>query len=113
MPTSKETMLCLLGQLSLVDGIAHRAMMGEYIIYHHGKIAAYVCDNCLFVKPVDAARNLLPDTPLTPPFEGARDMLPVADTSDCERLRELFEAMYPELPEPVKKKKKPRQPPRL
>ena len=40
-------------------------------------------------------------------------MLPVADTSDCERLRELFEAMYPELPEPSKKKKKPRRPPRF
>ena len=113
MPTSKETMLCLLGQLSLVDGITHRAMMGEYIIYIHGKIAAYVCDNRLFVKPVDAARRLLPNAALTPPFEGARGMLPVADTSDCERLLELFEAMYPELPEPVKKKKKPRQPPRL
>ena len=46
------------GQLSLVDGITHRAMMGEYIIYIHGKIAAYVCDNRLFVKPVDAAREI-------------------------------------------------------
>ena len=60
----------------LVDGITHRAMMGEYIIYIHGKIAAYVCDNRLFVKPVDAARRLLPNAALTPPFEGARGMLP-------------------------------------
>ena len=45
MASSKDYLNYLLGQLSGLDEITYRAMMGEYILYYRGKIAAYICDN--------------------------------------------------------------------
>lgn len=75
MATSKEYMDYILDQLSGVEGITHRKMMGEYILYIHGRIAAYVCDDRLLVKPVAAAKRLLPDAPMEAPYPGAKEML--------------------------------------
>ena len=75
MATSKEYLAFILEQLSEIDGITHRSMMGEYMIYHHGKIVAYLCDNRLLVKPIPAAIKLMPDASYEPPYEGAKDML--------------------------------------
>ena len=61
MATSKEYLAFILDQLSDVDGITHRQMMGEYIIYMNGKIAAYLCDDRLLVKPVPSAVKLMPN----------------------------------------------------
>ena len=105
MSTTKDYLGFILEQLSLVDGITHRQMMGEYIIYHHGKIAAYLCDNRLLVKPVPTAVKLMPDAPYEPPYDGAKDMILVENVDDREFLKALFEAMYDELPEPKRKKK--------
>jgi len=106
MATSKEYLNFLLEQLSGLEGITHRQMMGEYILYHHGKIAAYVCDDRLLVKILPSAAALLPDAPHEPPYAGAKDMLLVENVDDREFLKVLFEAMYPELPQPKPKKKK-------
>lgn len=103
MATNKEYLNFILDQLSELDGITHRQMMGEYIIYHHGKIAAYLCDNRLLVKPVPSAVKLMPNAGYEPPYEGAKEMLLVEDVDDRAFLKELFEAMYPELPEPKRK----------
>lgn len=105
MATTKDYLNFILEQLSLLDGITHRQMMGEYIIYHHGKIAAYLCDNRLLVKPVASAVKLMSDAVYEPPYEGAKDMLVVENVDDREFLKTLFEAMYEELPQPKKKKK--------
>lgn len=105
MSTTKEYLNFILEQLSLLDGITHRQMMGEYIIYHHGKIAAYLCDNRLLVKPVPSAVRLMPIAVYEPPYEGAKDMLLCDNVDDREFLKTLFEAMYEELPEPKKQKK--------
>lgn len=78
-------------------------MMGEYIIYHHGKIAAYVCDDRLLVKPVPAALALMPEAKYEPPYEGAKDMLLVENVDNKDFLQTLFESMYPQLPESKKK----------
>ena len=67
MATSKEYMDYILDQLSGVEGITHRKMMGEYILYIHGRIAAYVCDDRWLVKRVAAAKRLLPDAPREAP----------------------------------------------
>lgn len=105
MATKKEYLEFILDQLSELDGISYRQMMGEYIIYHNGKIAAYLCDNRLLVKPVKSAMEMMPNASFESPYEGAKDMILVEDVDDRMFLKELFEAMYPELPEPKKKKK--------
>lgn len=93
MATSKEYMDYILDQLSGVEGITHRKMMGEYILYIHGRIAAYVCDDRLLVNPVAAAKRLLPDAPMEAPYPGAKEMLLVEDTDDrvlMERLLQII-----------------------
>ena len=106
MATSKEYLSFILEQLTGLEEITYRQMMGEYIIYYRGKIAAYVCDDRLLVKPVEAAKALMPEAPYEPPYEGAKDMLLVEDVETREFLTELFDAMYDELPAPKPKKKK-------
>ena len=103
MATSNAYLTFILDQLSSLEGITYRKMMGEYIIYHHGKIAAYLCDDRLLVKILPSTSGKLPDARCEPPYEGAKNMLLVENVDDREFLCDLFEAMYPELPERRKK----------
>lgn len=105
MATNKEYFEFILEQLSGLDGITHKMMMGEYIIYYKEKIAAYVCDDRLLVKPVPSAVRMMPNARPEPPYDGAKELLLVDDIDNKAFLTELFETMYDELPEPKKKRK--------
>ncbi len=104
MASSEEYLKFILEQLSGLDGIKHRSMMGEYILYYRGKIVGGVYDDRLLVKQVKAALDLMPDATRELPYEGAKEMLLVENVDDGAFLAELFEAMYEELPAPNKKK---------
>ena len=104
MATSKGYLEFILEQLSGLDEITYRSMMGEYIIYYRGKIAAYICDDRLLVKPVKSAISLMPEASYETPYEGAKDMLLVNEVDNKEFLTELFIAIYDELPVPKKNK---------
>lgn len=104
MGSTKEYLNFVLEQLSELDEITYRPMMGEYIIYYKGKIAGGICDDRLLVKPVKSAIALMPNAVYEPPYEGAKDMLRVDNIDSKEFLAELFDAMYDELPKPKKKK---------
>lgn len=106
MASTREYLNFILEQLAPLGQVTHRAMMGEYILYYRGKIAAYICDDRLLVKPVAAARELLPQAPTEPPYAGAKNMLLVEDVDDGAFLVRLFQAMEPQLPIPKAKKKK-------
>ncbi len=45
----------------------------------------------------------MPNTDMELPYDGAKEMLLVDNVDNKEFLRELLEAMYPELPAPKKK----------
>lgn len=51
MPSSREYLSYIMEQLAPLEGITTRQMMGEYIIYYQGKIAAELCDDRLLVNP--------------------------------------------------------------
>ena len=104
MASSKEYLEFVLEQLSELDDITYRAMMGEYIIYYRGKTAGGIYDDRFLVRPVQAARELMPDARLEKSYDGAKDMLSVEELDDREFLKRLFEAMYEELTAPKKKK---------
>lgn len=106
MASSKEFVAFVVEQLSALEGISTRPMMGEYLLYYRGKVAGDICDNRLLVKPVPAALELLPNAPHEPPYPGAKDMLLVEELDDREFLCRLFIAMYDQLPEPKKRKPK-------
>ena len=104
MASTKEYLNFILEQLSGLDEITYKAMMGEYIIYYRGKIVGGIYDDRFLVKNVKAAIDKMPDADLELPYEGAKEMLLVDDVDNKEFMKELFEAMYDELPAPKKKK---------
>ena len=104
MASSKEYLDFVLEQLSKLDDISYKAMMGEYIIYYRGKIVGGVYDDRFLVKPVKTAKNMMPVAELELPYEGAKAMLLVDNIENKEFLKELLEGMYSELPDPKKKK---------
>lgn len=105
MASSKEYLEYILEQLSDLNDISHRAMMGEYIIYYRDKVVGGIYDDRFLVKPTQSAVTMMPDAVMELPYEGAKEMLLVDNVENRKFLRELLEAMYPELPAPKKKKK--------
>ena len=103
MASSKEYLDFVLEQLSLLDEITYRAMMGEYIIYYRGKIVGGIYDDRFLVKQTKSASARMPEAALELPYDGAKEMILVEEVDNREFLKELFEAMYPELPAPKKK----------
>ena len=103
MASSKEYLEFILEQLSGLDGVTYRAMMGEYIIYYRGKAVGGIYDDRFLVKPVKAAVAMMPDAERELPYEGAKEMLLVDDVENREFLERLLEAMIDELPAPKKK----------
>jgi len=106
MASSKEYMNFILEQLAPLKDVTARSMMGEYIIYYHGKIISYLCDNRLLVKPVQSAIDYMGQANYELPYEGGKPMLRVDEVDSSEYLCGLFNAMVDELPEPKPKKKK-------
>ena len=106
MASSKEYLDFILEQLSELEEISYRAMMGEYIIYYRGKIMGGIYDDRFLVKPVKSAIAYMPNVKYELPYEGAKEMLLVDDVDNKEYLTGLFNSMYDELPTPKPKKKK-------
>lgn len=105
MASSKEYLDFILEQVSELDSISYKAMMGEFIIYYNGKIIGGIYDDRLLVKPVQSAINYMPNAVYELPYDGAKEMLLVDDVDNKEFLIGLFDAMYDDLPLPMKKKK--------
>lgn len=106
MASRKEYLEFILGQLSDLEEITYRAMMGEFIIYYRGKVVGGIYDDRLLVKPVKSAISYMPAAPYELPYDGAKEMLLVEEVDNKEFLTGLFNAMYDELPAPKIKKKK-------
>lgn len=101
MASSKEYIEFVIDQC---EGLSARAMMGEYVLYYGGKVVGGVYDNRLLIKPTPSAKALMPNAEYQLPYEGAKEMLLVEDIENRDFLRQLFEAMYEELPKPKKRK---------
>ena len=105
MASSKRYLDFILEQLSGLDDVSYRAMMGEYIIYCRGKIVGGIYDDRFLVKPTKSAVAMMPHASMELPYEGSKEML-LVDNVERDFLRELVEAMYDELPAPKQKKAK-------
>ena len=106
MSSSKEYVNFVLEQLSGLERVSSRAMMGEYIIYYKEKIVGGIYDNRFLEKPVESAVSLMPDAVWQVPYKGAKEMLLVENIDDRQFLENLLNAMYDELPMPKKKSKR-------
>ena len=103
MASKKEYLDFILEQLSDLDEIGYRSMMGEYILYYREKVFGGIYDNRFLVKSVKSAVALMPNAEMELPYKGAKEMLLVDDLENREFLRKLLEAMYEDLPAPKKK----------
>ena len=104
MASSREYLNFILEQLSGLEGITYKQMMGEYILYMHGRIFGGIYDDRFLVKPTKSAMAMMPDADRELPYEGAKEMLLVDNVDNRGFLEELLTAMFGELPAPKKKK---------
>lgn len=104
MASTKEYLEFVLEQLSELDDISSRAMMGEYVLYYQGKVFGGIYDNRFLVKPTKSAVELMPDAQSELPYEGAKPMLLVDNIEDKAFLKKLVETMSADLPQPKKRK---------
>ena len=101
--SSKEYLDFILEQLTGLNGITFKQMMGEYILYINGRIFGGIYDDRFLVKPTKSAMALMPDADRELPYEGAKEMLLVDNVDNRDFLAELVTAMYDELPVPKQK----------
>ncbi len=74
MASNKNYLEFVLEQLSDLNSITYRAMMGEYIIYYNGKVIGGIYDDRFLVKQTKSSVKLLSDAPLETPYNGAKKM---------------------------------------
>ena len=103
MASSKGYLQFVLDQLSELEDVSHRAMMGEYLLYYRGKVFGGIYDDRLLIKPTGSVLALTPNPRMELPYAGAKELLLVENVEDREYLCQLVQAMYEELPAPKKR----------
>ena len=103
MSSSKEYLTFVMDQLSDLPDVDYRAMMGEYVIYYRGKVVAGIYDDRFLVKPTKSAVAIMEDATMEIPYPGGHPMIMVDDIENRDLLRDLFNAIYMDLPAPKPK----------
>ena len=87
MATNKEYKDFIIEELSLLDNIVCKPMMGEYLLYYNDILFGGIYDNRLLVKKVDSNKKYhMPDAI---PYEGAKAMYLVDDVDNMELLKKI------------------------
>ena len=98
MPSTREYLDFVMDQLSELDDVSYRAMMGEYVIYYRGKVVAGIYDDRFLVKPTPGARRILPNAPMEIPYPGGKAMIMIEDIENRDLMRHVLNAIYADLP---------------
>lgn len=106
MSNHKELMEYIMEQLAELGDVRNIPMMGGYVFYYREKIFGGIYGDGFMVKITEASRKYMPDSEPEPPYEGAKPMLPVTILEDRERLQQMVEEMFAELPERKPKKRR-------
>ena len=95
MASSLEYKNFIIDELSLLDGISIRPMMGEYILYYNGIIFGGIYDDRLLVKKTDSNRKYNMEEVI--PYKNAKPMCYVIDVDNKELLRDIILDTYRDL----------------
>lgn len=87
MATTKDYRDFILEQLSLLDNITCKSMMGEYLLYYNGLLFGGIYDDRLLVKTVDSNKKYNMQESI--PYESAKPMYLVDDVDNQELLRSI------------------------
>lgn len=88
MATTKGYRDFVLEQLSLLDNVTYKSMMGEYLLYYNGILFGGIYDDRLLVKIVDSNKKYNMQKAI--PYEGAKPMYLVDDIDNPETLKEII-----------------------
>ncbi len=103
MSSSKEYLDFVLEQLSYLDRVSYRPMMGEYVMYYRDKVIGGIYDDRFLIKPTKSVLAMMPDAAREIPYPGAKEMI-LADIDDRALTANVIKVMYDELPAAKKKK---------
>ena len=87
MATTKDYRDFILEQLSLLDNITCKSMMGEYLLYYNGLLFGGIYDDRLLVKIVDTNKEYNMQESI--PYESAKPMYLVDDVDNQETIRDI------------------------
>ena len=96
MATSKDYKYFILEQLSLLDNITCKSMMGEYLLYYNNILFGGIYDDRLLVKIVDNNKKYNMQESI--PYDGAKPMYLVDDIDNQEALKEIVIETCKDLP---------------
>lgn len=88
MATIKEYRDFILEQLSLLENITCKPMMGEYLLYYNGVLFGGIYDNRLLIKIVESNKKYNMQESI--PYPSAKPMYLVDDVDNKETLREII-----------------------
>ncbi len=88
MASSKSYRDFILEQLSLLDNITCKSMMGEYLLYYNGKLFGGIYDDRLLVKIVDSNKKYNMEESI--PYETAKPMYLVDEVDDQDKLKDII-----------------------
>ncbi len=97
MATTKDYLQYILDQISDLENITYRQMMGEYILYYNWKIIWWIYDNRLLLKPTDKVKKLINNLEMQIPYPWAKEMIYVDNVDNSDYLKELINETYNEL----------------
>lgn len=98
MPSSKEYLNFILEQLSELNNITYRAMMGEFLLYYNNKLVGGIYDDRLLVKSIKEVKEYMANIHYAKPYDGAKEMLLVDNVDDKEYLHKIINILYENLP---------------
>lgn len=88
MATSKEYRDFCLEQLSLLNKITHRAMMGEYLLYYDDVLFGGIYDERLLVKKTESNKKYQLKEVI--PHQNAKPMYLIEDMDNKEQIKNII-----------------------
>ena len=95
MASSKEYKDYVLEQLSILDNITYKPMMGEYLLYYNKILFGGIYDDRLLIKIVNGNKKFNMKESI--PYDGAKPMFLIDDLDNQEILKNIVIDTYNEL----------------
>ena len=95
MASSKEYRDFILEQLSSLDDIKCRPMMGEYLLYYRGVLFGGIYDDRLLIKETNSNKKYELSEEI--PYKGAKLMYQIENVDDKEEVRNIIIDTYNDL----------------
>ena len=87
MASTKDYRDFIVGQLSEMNDITYKPMMGEYLLYYDGLLFGGIYDDRFLVKRTNTNKKYKMEEAI--PYKGAKPMYLVDDVDDIDKLKNI------------------------